>query len=337
MRSAEQRARRAEKDRERRAAESPASKRRNSVKKRERRAAESPASKRRNSEKKRERRAAESPAARLARLASDKAATRIHRQALESSIAENQHMRAEHRRQAAVVAEARCARRDATHNDAFEHLLWLHSCSGSLGVMNARRLSHLKHAGAWAALEIARQDVLADTDQHISLSTLDMAGCVSDFSDVNNVDMKVCGACGARDPDDPYSRQVRLRDLPKSHWLHVPRAAYERLTSAESFKLVVPCEHGGYSDVECCRADLHNLYRDASSGDVFHCIAIAVHKGCVHLCRQCAFGWDQSYSTPAVQYPRGDDTLAGDQYNDLYHSNAPTGSVASGLDFGQNK
>ena len=318
MRSAEHRARRAEKERERRAAESPASKRRNSVKKRERRAAESPAS-------------------RQARLASYKAATRRHRQALESSIAENQHMRAEHCSQAAVVAEARCARRDATHNDAFEHLVWLHSCSGSLGVMNARRLSHLKHAGAWAALEIARQDVLADTDQHISLSTLDMAGCVSDFSDVNNVDMKVCGACGARDPDDPYSRQVRLRDLPKSHWLHVPRAAYERLTSAQSFKLVVPCEHGGYSDVECCRADLHNLYRDASSGDVFHCIAIAVHNGCVHLCRQCAFGWDQSYSTPAVQYPRGDDTLAGDQYNDLYHSNAPTGSVASGLDFGQNK
>ena len=225
----------------------------------------------RRAEKERERRAAESPAARLARLASVKAATRKHRQALESSIAENQHMRAEHRRQAAVVAEARCARRDATHNDAFEHLVWLHSCSGSLGVMNARRLSHLKNAGASAALEIARQDVLADVQQHISLSTLDMAGCVSDFSDVNNVDMKVCGACGARDPDDPYSRQVRLRDLPKSHWLHVPRAAYERLTSAESFKLVVPCEHGGYSDVECCRADLHNLYRDASSGDVFHC------------------------------------------------------------------
>jgi len=40
MRSAEQRARRAYKERERRAAESPASKRRNSVKKRERRAAE---------------------------------------------------------------------------------------------------------------------------------------------------------------------------------------------------------------------------------------------------------------------------------------------------------
>ena len=189
MRSAEQRARRAYKERERRAAESPASKRRNSVKKRERRAAESPAS-------------------RQARLASDKAATRRHRQALESSIAENHHMRAELRRQAAVVAEARCARRDATHNDAFEHLVWLHSCSGSLGVMNARRLSHLKNAGASAALEIARQDVLADVQQHISLSTLDMAQCVSDFSAVNNVDMRVCASCGTRDPDDPYSRDV---------------------------------------------------------------------------------------------------------------------------------
>ena len=165
----------------------------------------------RRAEKERERRAAESPASRQARLASGaKAATRRHRQALESSIAENQHMRAEHCRQAAVVAEARCARRDATHNDAFEHLVWLHSCSGSLGVMNARRLSHLKNAGASAALEIARQDVLADVQQHISLSTLDMARCVSDFSDVNNVDndMKVCGSCGTRDPDDPYPREV---------------------------------------------------------------------------------------------------------------------------------
>ena len=52
--------------------------------------------------------------------------------------------------------------------------------------MNARRLSHLKNAGASAALEIARQDVLADVQQHISLSTLDMAQCVSDFSAANH-------------------------------------------------------------------------------------------------------------------------------------------------------
>jgi len=82
----------------------------------------------------RERRAAESPASRQARLALVKAATRRRRQVLtlesditakrrNSSIAENQHLRAEHCRQAAVVAEARCARCDATHNDAFEHLV----------------------------------------------------------------------------------------------------------------------------------------------------------------------------------------------------------------------
>ena len=57
--------------------------------------------------------------------------------------------------------------------------------------MNARRLSHLKNAGASAALEIARQDVLADVQQHISLSTLDMAQCVSDLDTINQVDMQV--------------------------------------------------------------------------------------------------------------------------------------------------
>ena len=75
---------------------------------------------------------------------------------LESSITAkrwNSRMRAESRRQAADVAVARCARRDASHiSDAFEHLLWLHSCSGSLGVINARCLSHLKKAGALVAL-----------------------------------------------------------------------------------------------------------------------------------------------------------------------------------------
>ena len=73
---------------------------------------------------------------------------------VESSITakrRNSRMRAELRRQAADVAAARCARHDASHiSDAFEHLLWLHSCSGSLEVMNARRLSHLKKAGASA-------------------------------------------------------------------------------------------------------------------------------------------------------------------------------------------
>lgn len=112
-------------------------------------------------------------------------------------------MRAELRQQAADIAAARCARHDATRSDAFVHLLWLHSCSGTLGVMNASacRLFHLKKAGASADhLEIARQDVLADIQEDISLSTLDMARCVSDFGTINTVDMQVvCASCGTRD------------------------------------------------------------------------------------------------------------------------------------------
>ena len=116
-------------------------------------------------------RAAETLPSRQARLDSDKASTWRRRQAqnLESSITAKHRnsLRAELRRQAADDAAARCAGRDATRSNAFEHLLWLHSCSGSLGVMNARRLFHLKKASASAALEIAHQDVLADIPENI--------------------------------------------------------------------------------------------------------------------------------------------------------------------------
>ena len=55
------------------------------------------------------------------------------------------------------------------------------------------------------------QDVLADLPEHISLSTLAMAQCVSDFGTASTVDMQVCASCGTRDPDDPYSREVIRR------------------------------------------------------------------------------------------------------------------------------
>ena len=63
--------------------------------------------------------------------------------------------------------------------------------------MNAGRLSHLKNAGASAALDIARQGVLADIQEHISLSTLDMAQCVSDFGTINILLLR-CNKCVLR-------------------------------------------------------------------------------------------------------------------------------------------
>ena len=62
------------------------------------------------------------------------------------------------------------------------------------------------------------------------------------------------------------------------------------------------------------------MYRDASSGDVFHCVAIAVHDGCVRLCRHAVLllrmGEELLYKF-AIQCPRGDDSSSGDQYDDI--------------------
>ena len=132
MRSTEQRARRAEKERERRAAESPAcrqarlaSDKASTRRRRQALTLESDiTAKRRNSEKKqrarraekeRERRAAESPACRQARLASVKASTRRRRQALtlESDITakrRNSVKKSKRERRAAESPAARLAR-----------------------------------------------------------------------------------------------------------------------------------------------------------------------------------------------------------------------------------
>ena len=95
--------------------------------------------------------------------------------------------------------------------------------------MNARRLHRLKACGAFDAHEVARQDVIADIEEHITLSTVDIARCVGDFGARNRVYMQVCAACGTRDPNDPCSHVVSLRELPASHWLRVLRLYGSRL------------------------------------------------------------------------------------------------------------
>ena len=99
--------------------------------------------------------------------------------------------RAEARPKAADAATAKCARRDASHSDAFDHLVSLHSCTDSLKVMNARRRRHLKACGASDAHKIARQDIIADMNEHITLSTIDIAQCVGDGASVASAHVTV--------------------------------------------------------------------------------------------------------------------------------------------------
>ena len=144
-RSAEQISRRADKERERRAAESPASRQaRLALAKaatRRRRQAQtlesSITAKRRNSEKKRERRAAESPASRQARLALDKAATRRRRQALESSITAKR-LRASHHPLRETHFHLKCAL------DRAEAQVAEHGMERSMSLVDAWSLERVK-------------------------------------------------------------------------------------------------------------------------------------------------------------------------------------------------
>ena len=45
--------------------------------------------------------------------------------------------------------------------------------------------------------------------------------CIRDFAARADVRMRVCGACGLRDPGDACEREVVLAELSSEHWLHV--------------------------------------------------------------------------------------------------------------------
>lgn len=49
------------------------------------------------------------------------------------------------------------------------------------------------------------------------------------YADRANIGMRVCGACGLRDPCDQCEVTVNLLELPDNHWLGVPSDALERL------------------------------------------------------------------------------------------------------------
>ena len=143
--------------------------------------------------KERERRAVASPASRQARPASDKDAARDRR------VAETPPSRQARLATDCLIATLLSTSYGFTHVPAPSES-WT---SPSLSPHERRRFG--------CSRDFSPRRTRRYTGAHF-LSTLDMAQCVSDFGTVNTVDMPVCASCGiTRDPDDPYSCEVKRR------------------------------------------------------------------------------------------------------------------------------
>ena len=101
-------------------------------------------------------------------------------------------------------------------------ILAAHDASGSSALANALRFA--------AGRNDARADVAADIDLMGRFRPSSLARCVADFERRAILPMRVCGACGARDPSGLCEQQVVLSDLCDDHWLRSLERTGSKLT-----------------------------------------------------------------------------------------------------------
>jgi hypothetical protein len=207
-------------------------------------------------------------------------------------------------------------------------LLRVHDSSGSVITANSRRLRTLRNHAA--NLEQCRRDVLEDIRKYANVSVETKARCVQRFAQRANVDMRVCGACGIRDPFDPCDKKVDLDKLSSDHWLCVKQDAYDRLKQSPVMELLAPGPNGSYAQVRVSRLDLHNHI--SIGHKAFHAIPESlIESNTIRLCKRCARGFKgDTVAKRANCAPNGID-----DFEDLYATNAPKFSIASGADFGR--
>jgi len=108
----------------------------------------------------------------------------------------------------------------------------VHDASGSSAVADAMRFR--------AGHEDARPDVSAALQRMAFVPLEVKAKCVIDYEACAQPLMRVCGACGLRDPSDKCVVKVDLTEVPPNHWLwlRVPKNALERLRARPDLVLL---------------------------------------------------------------------------------------------------
>ena len=149
------------------------------------------------------------------------------------------------------------------------------------------------------------------------------ASCVYDYVERDNVKMRVCGACGLRDPFDPCVKKINLNKVNAEHWLHLDTEAETRLRDLRPFTLAKVGADGCIEEVVVQRAMLHNMARVADNGGALHTYHVvpealvveddedeekvptdgSAPRDCIRLCQHCARGFRCDASRPAATCP----------------------------------
>jgi hypothetical protein len=156
--------------------------------------------------------------------------------------------------------------------------------------------------------------------------------------------MRVCGACGSRDPRSKY--EVReLTTVEVDHWVRVPKLPLQRLKAEPPIRLLrVPAKMEDDKEdepveIKVRREEFYNFWEHA--GEAYHVVpeAVFVKKDTgVHSIFACGY-CDKHWENPATPLVHRSDDASGngnfDTFDDLYYKaskkGAPVSAIAAGV------
>ena len=188
----------------------------------------------------------------------------------------------------------------------------LHDCSGASMHELASLIQHMREG---PEKEQLRDLIEADIERYVHVPLEAKARCVRDYvkREQAAANMKVCAACGLRDPTESYeSRNLRDLNLCADHWLHAGAGAFARLRATRPMQLYrAGVAADTAPDVVVRRELLCNL--SAFDGRDFHLVPEAVRPdGGVDLCGRCRRAFNAQETAKRRAMPRGVGEAGGD-------------------------
>ena len=190
-------------------------------------------------------------------------------------------------------------------------------------------------AGGWACAagclhDAAVAGVRDDIRRYGTVTPRDVARMVGGFmaAETEHDALRVCAACGVRDPRLKYHHEGAITELAANHWMRAPLQFVRRLAAVQ-FDLYVR-EGDGFRTVVATRLDLHHVCcasagddggvtmesgaaAAACGGNWFHAVRAAIQAdGTFYTCPCCHSKMDVGVPAAQGQRPASDEASEGD-------------------------
>jgi hypothetical protein len=152
-----------------------------------------------------------------------------------------------------------------------------------------------------------QKDVAKDIAEMVFVTEETKTRCCEAYRKSSTLEMKVCGTCGVRDPEDTYTLTT-IDNLRPDHWVIIPSHDSDALLSKPLIELLIPSAEtpSGFRPVGVPQRSFYNMYSTNNDENFLHLVPEAVFQdssgsNVIQVCSKCYKAWpppSDSLKTP---------------------------------------